>query len=245
MRIPRIYLPIPLKENDTTIVLDAVSSNYVLNVLRLPIDSSLILFNGEDVEFASKLTAIANKNAIVKIEKFQSDNRESSIRIHLIQGISRGEKMDFTIQKAVELGVTSITPLFTEYCNVKLEGDRLQKRVEHWQRVAVSASEQCGRCKVPEILPAQKIDKLIALPKKGLHIVLDPKSSNKLSDCKKDDLANEFTLIIGPEGGLSCLEIELLQKNNFLGLNLGPRILRTETAALVAISVLQCMYGDI
>ena len=152
--------------------------------------------------------------------------------------------MDFTIQKAVELGVNTITPLFTEHCNVQLKDERLKKRLQHWQSVAVSATEQSGRCYVPEILPAQVLTKWCAsaVLASDLRLILDPNATNKLGSIAVHP--SSVTILAGPEGGLSNKEIELAKQNNFLPISLGPRILRTETTALAAISVLQAKWGD-
>ena len=248
MRISRIYIPTAINEKDNSeIVLDGSTSNYLINVLRLQIGNSLILFDGKiKGEFNAEIIALANKKVVVKISKFISQNKESPLLIHLAQGISRGEKMDYTIQKAVELGVNSITPLFTEYCNVKLLGDRLDNRLAHWQKIAISACEQSGRCIVPKILPAEHINHWLqsSMPR-GECIFLDHRAKQSFKDKTQNKSFNEYTLIIGPEGGLSEEERQKLKQHNFNGVKLGPRVLRTETAALVAISVIQNLYGDI
>lgn len=240
MTIPRIFVANKLASKQE-IILDTNVSNHLLQVLRLKVNDPLKIFNDSGVEFSAIITAINKHHATVLIKEFIQCNRESPLKIHLGQGISRGEKMDFTVQKAVELGVNTITPLFTEYCNVKLKNERLDNRLRHWQGVAISAAEQSGRCYVPKILPAQTLQDWFATTA-GLCLVLDPCATNNLSDIK--ERPSSVTLLVGPEGGLSDKEIIFAKQNNFLSVKLGPRILRTETAALAAISVLQAKWGD-
>lgn len=240
MPIPRIFVDAEL-ESKQDIILGLNASNHLLQVLRLKIGDSLILFNNSPVEFHAIITAINKNRAAITINEFIQCNRESPLQIHLGQGISRGEKMDFTVQKAVELGVNIITPLFTEHCNVKLKSERLENRMRHWQGVAISASEQSGRCFVPNILLPQNLEDWLNKTA-GLCLVLDPYASDKLNDIKEKPEC--VTLLVGSEGGLSSEEIILAKRKNFLPISLGPRILRTETAGLAAISVLQAKWGD-
>lgn len=240
MTLPRIFVAtklIPKQE----IILDTNVSNHLLQVLRLKVNDPLKIFNDSGGEFSAIITAINKHHATVLIKEFVQCNRESPLQIHLGQGISRGEKMDFTIQKAVELGVNTITPLFTEHCNVKLKNERLENRLRHWHGVAISAAEQSGRCYVSKILPTQTLGDWFTTTT-SLCLVLDHRATNNLSDIK--ERPSSATLLIGPEGGLSDKEIIFAKQNNFLPVKLGPRILRTETAALAAISVLQAKWGD-
>lgn len=246
MRLTRIFYPYKIDIN-TDIVLDTKASNHLLRVLRLEIDASLTLFNGDGGEFFAKISAIKNHCAVVKIIEFISKTVESPLKIHLAQGIGRGEKMDYVIQKAVELGVYQITPLFTEYCNVKLNEERAEKKISHWQPIIISACEQSGRNYLPKIAAPQNLinwleHDVISENKNPLKIILDPSASSSLTDIYNNH--SEVTILVGPEGGLSANEIELAKKHNFIGIKLGPRILRTETAALAAISALQTKFGD-
>lgn len=240
MTLPRVFVTTKLASKQE-IILDTNISNHLLQVLRLKVNDPLKVFNDTGGEFSAIITAINKHHATVLIKEFVQCNRESPLQIHLGQGISRGEKMDFTVQKAVELGVNTITPLFTKYCNVKLNSERLENRLQHWQGVAISAAEQSGRCYVPKILPAQTLQDWFAKTT-GLCLILDPRATNKLSDIKEHP--SSITILVGPEGGLSDTEIILAKQNNFLPIKFGPRILRTETAALAAISVLQAKWGD-
>ncbi|MDR1057505.1 MAG: 16S rRNA (uracil(1498)-N(3))-methyltransferase [Coxiellaceae bacterium] len=211
--------------------------------MRLRTNSPLVLFNGTGGEYQATLIDIVKHHAVVSIDEFTVRYNESSLSIHLGQGISRGEKMDFTIKKAVELGVSTITPLFTEYYNIKLIGNRLKKRLTHWQNISISAAEQSGRCCVPKVLLCQGLTSWCNDRTYGLQLVLDPSSTNKLGDIK--DRPSYITVLVGPKGGLSNNEVTYVKQNHFLPISLGPRILRTETAAMVAISILQAKWGDL
>lgn len=242
MKFTRIYQTSSLIVN-ATLMLDQPSSHHLLQVLRLKSGDMITVFNGNGGEYQAEIIAIEKKRAIIKVKKFIDIDRESPLRIHLGQGIARGEKMDFIIQKAVELGVTKITPLFTEFSNVKLAGERLQKRVEHWQAVAISACEQSGRNRIPEIVAPISLPNWLSQCQENLKLVLDPDATAHLSN-----LSGTYTniaLLIGAEGGLSKEEIALAKQYDFQFLQLGPRILRTETAGLAIISALQSRWGDL
>jgi 16S rRNA (uracil1498-N3)-methyltransferase len=166
------------------------------------------------------------------------------LNLWLAQGISRGEKMDYTIQKAVELGVTKIIPLITERCNVRLDEERSQKRLQHWEKIIISATEQCGRNQIPEILPPQSLTHWLKNRVADYFFVLSPTATQKLSEMSIPKTAR-IALLIGPEGGLSDQEIDYLTQQQFIPISLGPRILRTETAAIAAITAFQCYFGDL
>lgn len=240
--MPRIFYRGNLNIN-SAVLLDENASNHLLRVLRLKPGAQLVLFNGlNDEEYNAELMAIQKRQAEVKIQSVQITQRESPLKIYLGQGISRAERMDYTLQKSVELGVYQITPLFTERCGVELSGERLQKRVEHWQQVVISACEQSGRCYVPVIEHPKDIAQWLAELKVDLSLVADPKSTKHLNDFHK---AEKLALLCGPEGGLSEAELALVKRYKMQNFSLGPRILRTETAALTAISLMQQQWGDI
>lgn len=241
MPTPRIFQKISLREGDTiTLSLDA--AHYLGNVRRTREGDSLIIFNGEGGEYQAEILGIRKDKFTLKILSFQAVNNESPLDIHLAQGVARGDKMDFIVQKAVELGVKKITPLLTERSTVKLDLDKRVKRQQHWQMVAISACEQSGRTFVPEIfLPLTLTQWLKEF--QGTGIILSPYCKTKISDLSLST-DSRFTLLVGPEGGLSDEEVELLQEKQFISLNLGPRILRTETAPLAVIAMLQERFGD-
>jgi len=241
MSLPRIYQPIILKPK-SEVKLSDDASHYISRVMRYAIQDKIILFNGQGGEYLSAIKEITKKSVIVFIQEFVSQEVESPLKICLAQGISRGEKMDFTIQKAVELGVTSVVPLFTERCNVKLDKERSEKRIQHWQAVAVSACEQSGRNIVPEIQSITTLLDFLNTKPEGTKLILSPTAETKLSQTKI--ASQNITILIGPEGGFSDNEINLAINSEFQPICLGPRILRTETAALAAISALQTLCGD-
>lgn len=236
--VTRVFVAAKL-EPEQEIVLDDKISRHLLRVLRLTVGTELLIFNSGK-EFCAVISAIKNSYATVKIGSSVQNNNESALQIYLAQGIARSSKMDLIIQKAVELGVTKITALFTEHCNVKLSGERLTKKLQHWQAVAISATEQSRRCLVPKVYSASIFEWLPTVS--GLRLVLDPGAGGTLSTLTKP--TNYVTLLVGPEGGLSSKEIIWAKNHNFLPVRLGPRVLRTETAALAAISALQTQWGD-
>ncbi|MCW8899088.1 MAG: 16S rRNA (uracil(1498)-N(3))-methyltransferase [Gammaproteobacteria bacterium] len=242
MRIPRIYQPSPLTIGQS-VELSEHAFQHAIKVLRLKPDSKLILFNGEGAEFSAMVEIVNKKNAFVTILESINLTTESNLEIHLGLGISKGERMDYAIQKAVELGVTKITPLFTEHCVVNLDEKRIQKRLQHWQGIMISACEQCGR----SVLPALNTTASLlpwAETVSDLSIIFDPLASATLRTINPEN--NKLNLIIGPEGGLSSHEIsELIKKSNFHAVKFGPRILRTETAAVSAITAAQILWGDL
>jgi len=241
MRIPRIYHPAPLNTG-ADIELSATAANHVARVLRLPEAAPLILFNGDGGEYSASVTTIEKHRVIVTVGEFHATEREPPLALHLVQGISRGERMDYTIQKAVELGVNRIIPVFTERCGVQLHGERLDKRVKHWQGVVISACEQCGRNRIPDVDAPLNLAQWLAIPAEGSRLVLDPDAGHSLTQLPTPTAA--ATLLVGPEGGLSDQELAQAAQAGFLGLRLGPRVLRTETAAVAALAAILGIWGD-
>lgn len=242
MRIPRIYLPQPLISGND-IELDVNALRHVVQVLRLKTGHSLILFNGEGGEYTAVLTNIERRRATVRIGNFQDIRRESGLFTHLGLGISKGERMDFALQKAVELGVSEITPLFTEHCVVQLNESRASKKQEHWQAVIISACEQSGRNTLPTLNTAQAFSHWINNPQIMTKLILDPGAGVSLSAVKME--SSEVTLVVGPEGGFSHTEIQRARKSDFIGVTLGPRVLRTESAAIASLAAIQTLWGDL
>ncbi len=241
MRIPRIYHPLALN-SDTTVTLDDAAANHAARVLRLGVGAPLVLFNGAGGEFAACIKSIDKRHVAVDVGAFRDQERETPLALWLAQGISRGERMDYTIQKAVELGVKRIMPLFTEHCGVRLDGERQDKRIKHWQGVAISACEQCGRNRIPHIETPMPLTQWLTTPNAGLRLVLDPEADHALAQLTAP--TGPVTLLIGPEGGLSDQEVALAKQAGYLGLRLGPRVLRTETAAVAALAALLATWGD-
>lgn len=238
--ISRIFQDFPLAI-DNTVELTVSASHHLSRVMRIQPGEQIILFNGLGGQYRAIIKSISKKSMLVDIIEFFPIERESALKIHLGQVISRGERMDYTIQKAVELGVHTITPLFSERCTVKLTADRLENRMNHWQSIIISACEQCGRNRVPNLMVPIALKNWLYEKHDGLCLVLDPQphSSNRIAQP-----LSEVTLLIGAEGGLSDSEILLSKDHGFLPLTLGPRILRTETAAVTALAVCQDRWGD-
>ncbi len=242
MRIPRIYHPEPLSPN-SEIALSDDAANHVGRVLRMVSDQQLQLFDGSNQVFEARITHADKKSVRVQLLSAAEDDRESPLHLHLGQVMSRGEKMEFTIQKSIELGVNVITPLFSERCGVKLDAERLNKKIQQWQKIAIAACEQCGRNRVPEIRPAMDLDAWCAEPDEGLKLNLHPRASQSINTLPLP--VQRVRLLIGPEGGLSVDEIAMTAQHQFTDILLGPRVLRTETTALTAITALQVRFGDL
>ncbi|NBC98666.1 16S rRNA (uracil(1498)-N(3))-methyltransferase [Atlantibacter hermannii] len=242
MRIPRIYHPEPLS-SDLEIALSDDAANHVGRVLRMGPGHQLQLFDGSNQVFDARITHADKKSVRVQVLSATEDNRESPLHLHLGQVMSRGEKMEFTIQKSIELGVNVITPLFSERCGVKLDAERLNKKIQQWQKIAIAACEQCGRNRIPEIRPAMDLEDWCAEPDEGLKLNLHPRASQSINTLPLP--VQRVRLLIGPEGGLSADEIAMTAQHQFTDILLGPRVLRTETTALTAITALQVRFGDL
>lgn len=225
-------------------VLDLPESvhRHAVQVLRLKPGALIRLFDGQGVEFEAELTQVEKRQSRAQLIKPLQTNSESGLKITLLQGISRGERMDFAIQKAVELGVSTIVPVMTERCNVQLKQDRAQKRLEHWQGVLVSACEQSGRAFLPELTAVATLEDALTNCNDPLKLVLDPRANQSFKDIEPP---HTLSLLIGPEGGLSEAELDLAAQQGFTALQFGPRILRTETAAVAALAVVQALWGDL
>lgn len=241
MRIPRIYYPGKLYTKEQ-LILPLETSHYLLHVLRMKLESSLCLFNGDGNEYFAHIIAINKKLVQVNVDDVVLKKNESGLQIHLLQGLSRGDRMDFTLQKAVELGVSKITPLITEYCQLKLDEMKFQKKMRHWQSIIVSACEQSGRSVLPTLEFPKKIQDVVKNLDEGLKLICHP----GLNQCDIRNISSpkKVSLLVGPEGGLSTQEVTQAIQQGFLGITLGPRILRTETAALVGVTILQYLWGD-
>ena len=242
MRTIRIYQP-GHYEPGNTIELTASASQHIGVVLRMQPGEQLTLFCGDNREFSATIDAVRKKTVVVRISAVIDVNRESSCVLHLAQAISKGERMELVIQKAVELGVSSITPLLTAHCVVRLDAERLVKKHMQWQAIAIAACEQSGRNKLPIIHPACSLDNYLQQCQATTKLVLHPNAAKSWRDYTFTD--GDIALLIGPEGGLSEDEVSQAKSVEFQSLCLGPRILRTETAAIAAISVLQAISGDL
>lgn len=218
--------------------------HHVIKVLRLAVNAEFFIFNGQGGDYKAQIISVDKKKAVIQLTEFFANPTIIQQPINLVQAISRGDRMDFTLQKAVELGVNEITPIFSENGKVKLQGERLQKKLRHWHEIIVSATEQCGRPDLAKLNPPQSFIQLVSTEDNHSHkLILDP-SSSKGFGCLKNT-RKPIKVMIGPESGFTRPELDLAQQYNFKALKIGPRILRTETAAMAAITTIQVLFGDI
>ncbi|MCO7574062.1 16S rRNA (uracil(1498)-N(3))-methyltransferase [Pseudomonas chlororaphis] len=238
MRLSRFFIDAPLSLGEHE--LPEAQAHYIGRVLRMAEGAALQVFDGSGTEFRGTLVEVGKKRVRVQLDESFAGQDESPLQIHLGQGLSRGERMDWAIQKATELGVSEITPIFSERCEVRLKDERADKRLLHWRQVAISACEQCGRSRVPLIHPPVLLADWIKQTQADLKLVLHPVAQPLESHAKPQTLA----FLIGPEGGLSDAEVAQANGAGFLPARLGPRVLRTETAPVVALAVAQQLWGD-
>lgn len=241
MRISRLYVAMPLVL-DETIELDEENAHYLRAVLRLKKGQLITLFNGEGGEYQGQATEVSRKRVLIELQSFIERSVESNLRIILGLGISRGDRMDFSVQKSVELGIAKITPLQTERCVVQLKAEKGLNKVRHWQKIAQHAAEQCGRTYRPVVDVVESLD-IWAEQQTGLKLFFDPFATQTLQQLQPEN--KQVTLLAGPEGGFSEPERAIAKQAGFIPVQLGPRVLRTETAALAAIAAVQVLWGDL
>jgi 16S rRNA (uracil1498-N3)-methyltransferase len=242
--LTRLYFPGDIADHGECRV-TAGQAHHVMHVLRLPVGAPLTLFDGRGVEFPALIKRIDKSGLTLTVTGRNAVSRESPLDILLAQGISSGERMDYTVQKCVELGVTAIQPLMTQRSVVRLTAERAERRVAHWQSVTAAACEQCGRNVLPVVLPPLSLMKWLGepVPANSVRFLLSPyAAATPLRDRHRP--LGRVTLLVGPEGGWSDDEIEAALSSGFLPLALGPRVLRTETAAVAALAALQALWGD-
>ncbi|WP_105257929.1 16S rRNA (uracil(1498)-N(3))-methyltransferase [Pseudoalteromonas sp. T1lg88] len=242
MRVPHIYEPASL-EQGIELDLGDDAAGHIGRVLRMQSGNQISLFNGEGGEYLCEILIASKKQLRVKVLEFNDFECESPLAIHLGQVISRGDKMDFTIQKSVELGVSEITPLFSERCGVKLAADRLAKKHQQWQKIAIAAAEQCGRNRITTIHEPMTLEQWLQQSTKATKLTLHPRAEHSIKTLAAPSSGVRF--LVGPEGGFSDEEIASSHNNGFMDIRLGPRVLRTETAALTVLSALQLEFGDL
>jgi len=223
------------------IELDDENAHYVRTVLRLKKDAEIILFNGAGGEYLCTVGEVSRKTVQIAINKWLDRSVESPLLVTLGLGISRGDRMDFSVQKAVELGVNHMTPLLTERCVVQFKGEKKPQRLLHWQKIVQHAAEQSGRTTLPELTDIEYLQQWVS-KQKGLKVFLDPYAELTLPDINPIDM--QVTLLTGPEGGFSDQEREIAKVAGFIPVRLGSRILRTETASLAVLAAVQMLWGD-
>ncbi|MGL4318490.1 MAG: 16S rRNA (uracil(1498)-N(3))-methyltransferase [Pseudomonas sp.] len=238
MRLSRFFIDAPLSLGQHE--LPETQAHYIGRVLRHAVGDAVQLFDGSGQEFLGELIEVGKKNVRVELREQFAGQTESPLQVHLGQGLSRGERMDWAIQKATELGASEISPIVSERCEVRLKDERADKRLAHWRQVAISACEQCGRSVLPVIHPPVQLADWLKQTEAELKLVLHPVAEPLESHAKPSTLA----FLIGPEGGLSEGEVEQAKAAGFHAARLGPRVLRTETAPVVALSVAQQLWGD-
>ena len=240
----RIHLALPLAV-DARLELPEAAARHVAQVLRMRAGELLTLFNGAGGEYGAVIESVDRRAVSVRVEDFHEAERESALALTLAQCVSRGERMDYSLQKAVELGVAAVVPLLSARGVVKLDGERWEKKLEHWRGVMVSACEQSGRTRIPALAPVQKLETWLGSSKgmgEGARLVLAPGAAHSLRELPA---AHAATLLVGPEGGLADEEAALAVRHGFTAIRLGPRVLRTETAGVAALAALQALWGDL
>ena len=243
MRVNRIYCEGPLKAG-AHVTLPSAGAYHVARVLRMREGAPLRVFDGNGGEFEAEITQVAGDAVTVQLGTQAQTATESPLRITLVQGVSRSERMDWTLQKATELGVAAIAPVLTARSVVRLDDKQVAKKHAHWQGIVIGACEQCGRARVPAVSPATTLrDYFTNVRKDGMRLVLSPAAPRSLAGIAS--LPSKVELLIGPEGGLEDDELVGAEKAGFMPVRLGPRVLRTETAAVVALAVLQALWGDL
>jgi 16S rRNA (uracil1498-N3)-methyltransferase len=245
MNAPRFYCPMPLAEG-LRADLPEGAARHAVRVLRLRVDDALTLFDASGGEYAARIVGIERERAAVEVLAWRNVECESPIDITLVQALQAGEKMDMTVQKAVELGVARIVPVISRRSVVRLDGERALRRTDHWRGVVASACEQCGRNRVPEVTALEGLERWLAkAPATGVRrLMLAPGAQQSLTTLPLPLPGERIELLIGAEGGLAPEEMQAAVQAGFVGIRLGPRILRTETAGLAALAAMQSLWGD-
>jgi 16S rRNA (uracil1498-N3)-methyltransferase len=240
MRLHRIYYPFTELLNQSFLI-ENDKAHYLRNVLRLKAGQQLRVFNHQSKEYLANINAISKKDLTIELIEEIPTIPSSKLNITLIQSLSKGERMDYTVQKATELGITTIQPITSEYCEVRLKGPRLEKRLNHWRGIATSACEQSFQCEIPEILSPIPLSEYASNQKTGLY--LEPEEDLTISQIAKQQMM-EFDIAVGPEGGWSESDLKLLKQSGLQGIQFGPRILRTETVAPAILASIHSLWGD-
>jgi len=244
MRLTRVHVEVPLAAGQR-VAIEGTAANHITRVLRLRAGDAITVFNGSGVEFAASIEAFRKDSVLVAVkEERAATDRESPLPITLAQGISRGERMDWIVQKATELGASRIVPVTTERSVVRLDAKQAEKKVQHWRGIAIAACEQCGRNRVPEIALPTPIFELVTAGAPGAtRLLLSPMAEASIEQVSVG--ASGLSVLIGPEGGLTETEQEVALRSGFTSVRMGPRVLRTETAAIAALTLLQHRFGDL
>jgi 16S rRNA (uracil1498-N3)-methyltransferase len=239
---PRIFCPPPLAAG-TTIDLPPGAAHHVLRVLRLQVGAALTLFDGEGGEYRAELAQASTRAVAVRVIEHRDTERESPLTLTLVQGLAAADRMDYAVQKAVELGAAAIAPVIATRSVARLEGERAARRVEHWRQIVIAACEQSGRNRLPTVHPPCVLGAWLGAPSQaGLRVLLLPDASDSLADLTRP--AGSVELLVGPEGGFTAEEAATARAAGFQPVRLGARILRTETAGVAMLAALQALWGD-
>jgi 16S rRNA (uracil1498-N3)-methyltransferase len=236
---PRFYLDAPLRAGGVC-ALPEDAAHHAVHVLRLREGEEVTLFNGRGGEYAARIASIQRLRISIDLLEHRAIEREAPLRLTLVQGVSAGEKMDSTVRKAVELGVAEVQPVLATRSVARPRGERADARRAHWQKVVIAACEQCGRNRIPQIQPLTSVEDY--RPGEGMKVLLSPQAKLRLSEAIREGTA--FILAAGPEAGFTAEEEATLASAGFTPASLGPRVLRTETAAVAALAALNALRGD-
>ncbi len=243
MRLTRVYADGPLGSGKH-LAIEGTAANHITRVLRLRVGDPLTVFDGTGGEFGARIEEFRKETVLVCVEEHREMDRESPLPLTLIQGISRGERMDWIIQKATELGASRVMPVFTKRSVVRLDDRQVEKKLQHWRGIAIAACEQCGRNRIPDVTPPKGFfDALPPDRPETTRILLSPTGNLRIDDLQ--GVGAGISVLIGPEGGLEDTEQEAALAAGFQAVRLGPRVLRTETAAIAALTIIQRYFGDL
>jgi 16S rRNA (uracil1498-N3)-methyltransferase len=243
MRLTRVHVPGPLASGARHTI-EGDAANHITRVLRLELGGSLIVFDGQGGEYSARIESFRKKSVTIEVRDRSPTSRESSLSLTLAQGVSRGERMDWVVQKATELGVSAIVPVLTERTMVKLDARQSERKLAHWQGIATAACEQSGRDRLPHVVaPLPLNDFLRGIDPQSTRVLLSPTGIQRVTGLKAPE--RKVIVLIGPEGGLSEVEQRSAIGAGFIAVRMGPRVLRTETAAVAALTLLQHQFGDL
>ena len=241
-RTPRVFVAGPLAAG-ARLTLEGEAAAHLGRVLRVRAGAPVVLFDGSESEFASEVVAATRRTVALAVGPGREVRRESALELVLLQGVCRNERMDWVVRKATELGATAIRPVMTERSVVKIDPAKIAGRIEHWRAIAISACEQCGRNVLPDILPPLPVTAALSAHRGASGVLLDPEAKGGADTLRPP--AGPLCLLVGPEGGLDERERAAARAAGYMGIRLGPRILRTETAALTGLALLQARFGDL
>ena len=242
MRLTRIHVGASLVVGQE-VTLPESAAAHLARVLRLQAGDPCVLFNGDGHDYAACITILSKREVRARVESARALDNESPLRITLVQGVARGEKMDWILQKATELGVHAFVPVSSERSEVRLDGERADKRLAHWRSVVIAACEQSGRARIPSVVPSQALPLAVSSLTGTARFLLDPSAQQAITDVTEP--GDACVLAVGPEGGWSPRDRAVLEGAGFSAVRLGPRVLRTETAGIAAIAALQTRFGDL